>query len=66
MTKTICVYLDAEAVYITKTGWGDYHVIREMGDINHSAYERMTEAQVFQRYKINPNINLNDDTGTLN
>lgn len=66
MNKTICLYFDAEAVYITKTGWGDFHVIRELGDINQSVYARMTEAEVYAKYKVNPNINLNNDTRTLN
>lgn len=66
--KTIGLFLETEAIYITKTGWDDYHVITEFGDLGESKYQRMSGLDIFKKYKINPNILLNntDDTRAFN
>lgn len=63
---TIVICLDAEAIYITKSGWDDYHVIRELGEIGISEYARLNGLDVFKKYGVNPNILLNNTIGQIN
>lgn len=64
--KTILICLDSEAVYITKTGWDDYHVIRELGEIGESQYQRLSGSEIFKKYNVNPNIVLNVVESNIN
>lgn len=66
--KTVTILLETEAVYITKSGWDDYHVIHEYGDSGESVYARLSGSDIFKKYKVNPNLLLNNvhDTRIIN